>query len=221
MKHFFLVIIFIISYGFVSSQEQKLPSFRFGISAGPSYQLLKINQDLQPIVQEYAKDLNSGIHVTGDFLFFPQDKFGLGIKSSFFNTSGELDGYYSNLRGEIIKRSDLTSVLFLGVIVSRRLVNDDQNSSLYLNAGVGAFRYITRVSIGDLSETFSRTSPGVNAGITYDLKISKFMQLGFSCSFFLGYIEYLEVESIKRIIKTKEKQSINRVDFSVGLRFVN
>lgn len=221
MKHFFLVIIFIISYGFASSQEQKLPSVKFGISAGPSYQLLKINPDLQPVVSEYAKDLNSGFHFVGDFFYFPHDKFGLGFKTSLFSSKGELNDYYKDNLGDFIKRTDKTNIWFVGVLVSRRLINEDFKSSLFFNGGVGALSYVSSISGGQYSETFSKISPSISAELAYDFKLSNHFQLGFSCSLLIGYFEYVQIENFEVMSEITEKHSISRIDFSVGLRFVN
>lgn len=220
MKYNVLVLILLLSNVLLFSQNQDMPSVRMGLNAGPSYQLQNINSNLQPLVYEYAKDLNSGFHFSGDLLYFPKEKIGLGFTTSLFISNGKLSDYYKDVLGEFITRSDQTKIWFVGALLSTRLMTEDYKSTLYFNGGLGAIRYISKISGGQYSKTFSNISPGVYAELAYDFKLSKYLELGFSCSFLVGYTEYIQIESFETMSEIKEKQSISRIDFSVGLRLV-
>jgi hypothetical protein len=199
--------------------------FRIAINGGYSYQTAKIAESVPSDFKNYIKELKSGYHFGGDLTYYFSEPLGFGFKYYLFKSSNSLDNIYiEDVDGNRTygKMSDDLTISFIGPTFSTRLLNHDKSNAFLMNISLGYMGYSNdKVIIDNYKMTGS--TMGLSFDIGYDIGLSENLSLGFQVSFLTGTLfEYdwndgTKTETIK--LEKGEYESLNRIDFSVGLRF--
>lgn len=199
--------------------------FRLAVNGGYSYLTAKVGESVPGDFKDYIKELKSGYHLGGDLTYFFTEPLGFGIKYYLFKSSNSLDNIYredSDGNRTYGKMSDDLTISFIGPTFSTRLLNHNKNKAFIMNVSLGYMGYSNDKIIIDKYKMTGSTV-GLSFDIGYDFALSENLSLGFHISSLTGTLfEYVwndggRTETIK--LEKGEYESLNRIDFSVGLRF--
>lgn len=206
-------------------RPENFQHFRIAVNSGYSYQTAKVAESVPIDFKDYIKKLKSGHHFGGDLTYYYTEPLGFGIKYYIFKSSNNLDNIYvedSNGYRRYGKMSDDITISYIGPSYSTRLINHDKSKAFLMNLSLGYMGYSNdKVIIDNYKMTGS--TMGLSFDIGYDIGLSKNLSLGFQLSFLTGTLfEYdwndgTKTETIN--LEKGEYESLNRIDFSVGLRF--
>jgi hypothetical protein len=199
--------------------------FRIAINGGYSYQTAKVAESVPSDFKDYIRELKSGYHFGGDLTYYFTEPLGFGFKYYLFKSSNSLDNIYledADGNRTYGKMSDDLTISFIGPTFSTRLLSHDKKNAFLMNLSLGYMGYSNDKVIIDKYKMTGSTM-GLSFDIGYDIGLSENLSLGFQISFLTGTLfEYewndgTKTETIK--LEKGEYESLNRIDFSVGLRF--
>lgn len=205
--------------------KQIYPHWRFAVNGGWSSHTAKISDQIPSDFKQYAKELRSGYHISGDITYYFSEPLGVGFKYLIFNSSNQLNDifitYPDGTRKDGIMRNDL-SISFIGPSFSTRLLNASKKNALTMNMALGYMKYLDKQVVVD-HFTMSGNSVGLIYEIGYDIGISKNLALGFQVSFLsatMSQYDWNDGITTKTIkLEPGEFESLHRIDLSIGLRF--
>jgi len=199
--------------------------FRIAINGGYSYQTAKVAESVPSDFKGYIRELKSGYHFGGDLTYYFTEPLGFGFKYYLFKSSNSLDNIYledTDGNRTYGRMSDDLTISFIGPTFSTRLLSHDKKNAFLMNLSLGYMGYSNDKVIIDKYKMTGSTM-GLSYDIGYDIGLSENISLGFQISFLTGTLfEYdwndgTNTETIK--LEKGEYESLNRIDFSVGLRF--
>ena len=199
--------------------------FRVAINGGYSYQTAKIHESVPSDFKDYVKELKSGYHFGGDLTYYFTEPLGIGIKYYQFRTKNSLDNIYLEYddgNRTYGKMSDDLIISFIGPTFSTRLLSHNKSNAFILNLSVGYMGYSNkRVLITDYKTSGSTVGVAIDFG--YDIGLSENLSLGIQISSIAGGLsEYDQNDgtTTKKIkLEKGDYESLNRIDFSIGLRY--
>ncbi len=197
---------------------------RIGLNAGYSYQFAKVSKRVPDELKDYVKGLKSGYHFGADLTYFFSEPLGFGFKCFAFRSSNSKDDLlipeptgYRNL-----KMSDDLKISFIGPMFSTRLLNFEKKNALLTNLAIGYMGYTDNIVFVDKYKITGNTV-GFAFEIGYDIGLSENISLGLQISMITGALSKFDLHKgdITQTIKLdkEEHESLNRFDFSIGLRF--
>jgi hypothetical protein len=199
--------------------------FRIALNGGYSYQTAKVAESVPSDFKDYISELKSGYHFGGDLTYYFTEPLGFGFKYYLLKSSNSLDNIYledTDGNRTYGKMSDDLTISFVGPTFSTRLLSHDKKNALLMNLSLGYIGYSNdKIIIDEYKMTGS--TMGLSFDIGYDIGLSENLSLGFQISFLSGTLfEYdwndgSKTETID--LEEGEYESLNRIDFSVGLRF--
>ncbi len=202
--------------------QQELPRWRFGIGGGLGYRTASTG-DVPPIIEEYLNGLKLGttFNATGTYFLRPFLGFGF-THSSFFAASQIKDQPVTTSNGNtfVLNVSEDTYMHFTGPTVTTRFANASSMNSFQGSFGVGHMGYRNYLKNGG-EITLEGKTLGFTLELAYDLPISDHWAVGFQLSSVIGSFTEVEVTTPTRKYKDylEEKEDLNRIDLTIGLRF--
>lgn len=198
---------------------------RLAINGGYSYHTASVGDGVPSDFNNYVNQLKSGYHIGGDFTYYFTEPLGVGFKYCVFKTSNSMDNIYrTDSYGYTTygKMSDDLTISFAGPTFSTRILNSNKTNAFLTSLSMGYLSYSNnKVLIEKYKMTGSTVGLGLDIG--YDIELSKNLSLGFQISFITGSLFKYELDngvSIQTIeLDNDEAENLNRIDFSVGLRF--
>lgn len=199
--------------------------FRIALNGGYSYQTAKVAESVPSDFKNYISELKSGYHFGGDLTYYFTEPLGFGFKYYLFKSSNSLDNIYledTDGNRTYGKMSDDLTISFIGPTFSTRLLSYDKKNAFLMNLSLGYMGYSNdKVIIDEYKMTGS--TMGLSFDIVYDIGLSENLSLGFQISFLSGTLfeyDWNDGSTTETIdLEEGEYESLNRVDFSVGLRF--
>lgn len=212
--------------GISYTPERNYPTIRVALNGGFSYQIAKIHEGVPADFKDYIRELKSGYHFGGDITYYFAETLGAGFKYYLFKSSNSLDNIYiddMNGNRRYGKMSDNITVSFIGPSFSTRILNYDKTNSFLMNIGLGYMGYSNDMVLIDKYK-MSGSTAGYIIDIGYDIGLSERFALGFQLSLVSGTLfkyewdDGITTETIE--LEEGEYESLNRLDLSVGLRFL-
>ncbi len=199
--------------------------FRIAINGGYSYHTAKISNTVPSDFKDYIKKLKSGSIFSGDLTYYISEPLGLGVKYSLSKYSNSLgDIYLEDMYGDRTygMMKDEISISFIGPAFSTRFLNHDKSNAFLMSLSLGYMGYSNnKVLIDRYKITGSTMAMALDFG--YDIGLNENLSLGFQISFVTASLNKLHMDDgiTKQTIKLEkgEYEGLNRIDFSVGLRF--
>ena len=199
--------------------------WRFAISGGYSHHTAGLADDTPPDFRNYAKRLKSGYSISGDATYYFNETIGIGAKASISKSSNSIDNIYvTDASGHTVygKMSDDISIIYIGPTLSTKFFNRAKSNSI--NALI-SFGYLSYSNNAVLINSYKITGStfGMSADIGYDIGLTENLSLGFQISSVLGVLrayDYNDGTSVHHLKLEDQLHSLNRMDFSVGLRFL-
>lgn len=200
------------------------PHFRVAINGGFSYRTAKLADDIPSDFENYMKELKYGYHYGLDLSYYFSEQLGIGIKYSIYKSKNEIDNISVTRPDgstQYGKMSDNISINFIGPFISTRLLNANKKNGLLMNLGIGYLGYKDyTVLVTDY--TIKGSTLGLCWDIGYDIGISKNLAIGFQLSYMIGTLTQYDIsdETTTKTVKLKNdnRESLSRIDLSIGLR---
>lgn len=205
--------------------HQDFQHWRIAVNGGYSYHTARIAKNTPSDFTSYAKKLKSGYVLGGDASYFISEYWGLGVKASMLKSSNSLDNVYvEDMLGHrrYGKMSDDITVTFIGPTFSSRYFDKEKKDAVYALLSIGYLGYKNNCVLIDKYQLTGSTL-GTTLDIGYDIGLNEKLALGFQFSFLTGYLlEYnlKEGTNVQKIKLEDQAHSLNRIEFSVGLRFL-
>ncbi len=195
--------------------------WRFAVQGGYSYQIGKLDPNVPADFRDYTNKLRSGFHVGADVARYFNDVLGAGLKVSMLKQSGRLDNVWvddGNGRRDGRMSDDIT-MLFIAPTFANRYVSANRRNAFIMNVSLGYLNYMNNAVLVD-SYTMKGGTVGAAFDIGYDIGIGKDFQLGFQLSYTAGALSSYRINGQKVELDEDSRQGLNRIDVSVGLRFL-
>jgi opacity protein-like surface antigen len=207
------------------SEKKDYQNIRIGLSAGYSYHIAKVHEDVPSDFEDYTRKLKSGLNLGVDITYFFTEYIGAGIKYNRFTTSNSMDNVYiEDINGNrrYGTMSDDILINFIGPMLSTRLLNYDKTNAFYMNLALGYIGYTNdKVLVDDYQITGNTI--GLSYDIGYKIGLNENISFNFQLTFVSGSLtEYVIDEGIQeKTIKLEEGEyeSLHRIDISAGLSF--
>lgn len=205
--------------------KQPYQHFRLAVNAGWSYRMATLSGNIPSQFMQYVEKLKSGYHFGIDAGYFVSEPIALGAKFNLFHTSNQMDNISvtqqngTQLNG--MMKDDIT-ITFLGPSLYTRLMSNNKKGAFVSGLSIGYLSYTDNATvIYDFS--IKGNTIGFVADIGYDFSLSPSLILGLLFSYSSGSISSVEisdgVSSTTIQLPNGQKESLSRIDLSVGLRF--
>lgn len=208
-----------------SPNENKIKRFRIGVNYGGGYSTGKLPDDIPIILKQYAENLKSGSTFSSEVSYLINNSIGFGVKYSSFNSENSLDNisitYPNGITRYGAMRDDI-NVRFIGGTFYNRLFSKNKNNNLLIGLSIGKLNYKNDAIVID-QLTITGNTLGFVADFGYDISITEDLALGFLLSWTQGSLSEIKINQGGGIQKIKfdanQKESLSRIDFSIGLKF--
>lgn len=195
--------------------------WRFAVQGGYSYQIGKLDPNVPADFRDYSNKLRSGFHVGADAARYFNDVLGVGLKVSLLKQSNQLDNIWvddGSGRREGRMGDDIT-VLFVAPTFATRYVSSNMRNAFVMNMSIGYLNYVNNAVLID-PFTMKGGTAGAAFDVGYDIGIGKDFQVGFQLSYTAGALSRYKINGQQVELDKDSRLGVNRVDISVGLRFL-
>jgi hypothetical protein len=201
------------------------PHFRLALNGGYSYRIAPVSEDFDDWQKDYIQGLKKGYHLSIDASYFFSEYLGFGIKYSLNSSSNSLDNVTATFAdGSVFTgtMSDDITIRYKALTFLSRLHQNSTNNTFILGLSIGSLSYLDE-SIFKNKLTYTGNTIGLGLDISYDRYLNKNLAIGFQLSTLSGTLFKYTVSDGENseVIKLEPEQyeNLNRIDFSVGLRF--
>ncbi len=231
MKKIFLIIALLVSLSLFSQEIEKTQtnesSFILKGSVGPSFRLAKTPSNLPSFLKTYVANLKSGMSYdfSGYFLINKSHN-ALGLKYNSFNSKasvGPLDLTAPNGETGYARTSDNITISFIGLSYGYFGLVDDENGGFDMEMAVGLVSYKDKTNVLGAYEITGSTI-GLVGSFGYDIKLVKGLYVEPKIGYAMGTISQFDIKGEngykgKIKLENDSKESLFRIDFSVGLNY--
>ncbi|MDB4335005.1 hypothetical protein OAA06_01460 [bacterium] len=205
--------------------HQEYQKFRFALNGGYAYRIGPLDEDIPSDFRSYIDQMRSGYSIGGDATYFFSKTLGVGMKYIYFNTSNSMDNIYVeeiNQPRRFGDMSDDIDISFIGPSFFTRFMLPNKNQSYHVNFSIGYMIYSHDNLLIDRFK-YTGTTSGTALDIGYDFGLSENLSIGLQISLIGGSLGAItkddgtDIETLK--LESGDYESLNRIDFSIGLRF--
>jgi len=205
--------------------KDSYPHWRLAGNGGYSYLLARIDNSLPSYLIKYQKGLKSGYNLGGDLSYFIAEQAGVGFRYQLFKTSNQLDNIYlTNPDGTLRygKLKDDISVMFIGPVLSTRLISSNKRHTFLFDLAIGYLGYKDELVVVD-KYTQTGSSVGIIWDFGYDFNLTRKLALGANASVTLGSLNQYDIDdgTSTRTVQLEKGDYIGlgHFDVSMGLRY--
>jgi len=213
---------------------------RLTVNGGFSYKTVKNFPVESSDLLGYYKKLNSGYHFSSDLAYYYKSV-GIGLKYNLFKTSYSMSDFQfyesTYIYHTKYSLSDHITTSYFGPAIFYRLMNHDKNRAILMNFSLGQIDYLNKKEIKseiiynslfykDITSTYNFEIKGKTIGVIidfgYDIGITNNLSLGFQFSIIRAMLKKYDTNiEIQPMFDDMflNIENLNRVDFSIGLRF--
>lgn len=206
-----------------TNKNSNYSNVQLNVDGGIAIRTAKLPNDIPPSLKDYYRDMKSGLVYNFDIMFYFSEQWGGGFKYNSYNSKSEYNNYslfYEDLKITSDLR-DITTISFMGPIVSNRYISRNNKNSFQTNVGIGYLDF-KEESFFVIDNLITGNTVGLIYDIAYESKLNKNWALAFKFSWLIGSLTEVEVSNKfeKQTIKLKEGEyeGLSHIDFSIGLR---
>lgn len=198
------------------------PTLRFGLDFGYGYRTGAIPPGATGEAKKYFEDLKSGLAVGANFSVRIGKVYGIAFQYSRFSTAPSAPAFlYDPTTGDILAtgklHSDL-SISYYGFGLSKWSFNWKNSAAFYGNTTLGYISFLDDATMVGQPFKQEGSTVGFGAQLGGDFRVSENLCLGINLAYILGAIPDMRVNGKSN--QTEGSESVNRFDFSAGLRIV-
>lgn len=209
----------------MTTQTTGTPRFRITVQGGFSQLLAKTSEAVPAENRNYVSELKSGYHYGADVSYFVTNTWGLGAKISQFNSSnsGMISG--TDQMGNLVKlvMDDNIKHTFIGPSFTTKHTTLNNKHTFLFGVALGYLGYVNNSLLGDQPIKVTGATFGSALDAAYDLSITNNIAIGAQLSVTGGTLSKLTYSSggmtSTQTFEKDEKESMTRLDFSLGARF--
>jgi hypothetical protein len=198
----------------------QMPKMRLSIEGGYSYRTAKIPSGMVSEVEDYLKELKTGFNLSIDLAYFFHREYAIALKYSRFSSSNSMDNiYYEDTNtgqtgyGTI---EDKISIAYIGLGVTQRLIAGSGSGLLIGHLSVGQLNYNNDSKVIYIPIDIEGSSFGLHGLIGLEYFVSEKVGLGGSFSYLYGNMK--EIKANGEQFTSSEGESLNRLDFNLGIK---
>lgn len=227
MNKVFLAIL-LLSTTILNAQEKKLPDSKinkhnFAMNIGYSYRLSSKPNELfvnQTQFEDHYKSLRHGLTLNFAYDYMIKPNLGLGFVASAFNSAQTT---YS-IKDSVDLKDD-EYMFYAGPSVKYLLPSFNEKYDWYVSATIGylSFRNSSQVAkenqygvVAPVSMSYKGTALGYGLYLGLNYRINSYLSLGCNAGFFGGQIAKLKEGENE--YELNQKENLNRLDFTIGVR---
>ncbi len=216
------------------AQAHDRSGLRVGVQGGYSRRMASSPDGLNDEGRAYYNELKNGYTYSGDFTYYFNERSGIGVSANMYrskagatvmieeeNSSGQPSYHSAQINDDV-------SILYIGPFYSMRFYNWNYENFGWMRFGVGYNRYKNNFQLFDeLIFPFTMTSEtfGISIEFGYDLRVSENIALGFGIGINSGVLtevvyDYPDGSSETIKLESDEYEGLGRIDFTIGLRFL-
>lgn len=190
------------------TSRTSFPSFyhyRLAINGGYSYRTSPYEKGISNEDKMYISDLRKGVHFGTEMMYYPSNKVGLGVKYC----------YMSTIKAPIYMHS-------LDAKIDYRLTSINQKHFLHIYGSGGYLSYIEHLSQDGIVRITAGTL-GLSTGVGYEFMVKKRVAIGLDIAYILSALSSIKVSNgydTAKIDLEEYSIGLNRLDFSIGIRFI-
>ncbi|SOD19862.1 outer membrane beta-barrel protein [Pedobacter xixiisoli] len=220
-----LLIALLVSFAFqVNAQDvaQTVTAqrFRIGVQGGFSRLLAKTSDAVPTEFRDHVSALKSGYHYGADVSYFIKPTWGLGVKFNQFRSSNSIMVYDEMMIPQGEAKTTLVNS-FIGPSFATKYDSPNSKHVFLFNVAIGYMAYLSDTDAMRVKTTGGTVGSAIDAG--YDYRIIKHFALGAQVSLVGGVLSKLTYErgnmSVTETLPDGQKESMTRLDFSLGARF--
>lgn len=193
--------------------------FKLSVNAGYSDHIHQEAEKIPTPITEYVKGLKSGSNFGLDFLYYPVELVGFGIKYIGYNGKSVKNVNTGSFVSSTIDRD--FSVQFIGPGISCRYLHADMKNALYFNIAYGYADYRVNYQ-ADTEFSAKGNTMATVYDLGYDFGLSQNVGVGFKVSYLTGILkEYKSTQegNTQNIyLELGKYEKLHRLDFSIGLK---
>lgn len=193
--------------------------FRIAIQGGFSQLLAKTSDAVPTEFRNHVSELKSGYHYGGDVTYFVRPSWGLGLKFNQFRSSNSIMFYDEMMIPQGIDETKLVNT-FIGPSFATKYDSPSQKHMFLFNVAIGYMGYQSNTGMR-FKTTGATVGSALDAG--YDYRITKTIAIGAQVSFVGGVLSKVTHkrgnQSVIETFPDNQKESMSRLDFSLGARF--
>lgn len=223
MKKLFVLLLVGLSIHAKAQNEKKavaINRFRVALQGGFSQLLAKTSDAVPAESKNYVAELKSGSHFGADVTYFVKPTWGLGAKFSQFSTS---NSGIDNSEGLAVPMSDDIAHSFVGPSFSTNYTTANTKHTFIFSLALGYLGYNNNAKYNGQPVKITGGTFGSALDAGYDLNITKSFAIGAQISMTGGTLSKLAYSSggvtNTETFDKDEKESLSRIDFSLGARF--
>lgn len=191
------------------------PRLRFALGGGYSYHTILTIPDGDEAYKSHKRNLRNGLNFQLEASYFFTSYLGAGAKFVRFQTKSSIENYGKDFTGTL---SDDIAVSYIGPMVSFRYLFNKNKHALIGNVSAGYLRFYNNFSYS--KETlFTGNTIGYVFDLGYDIAIYKKWSVGIQFSFLMGTVSEMSKTTGSGTETIASNKNLNRLDFSIGLRF--
>ncbi len=194
--------------------KKQKKNYRVQLTGGIGKRTAKIPDDYHSDIQEYIEELKTGFSLNGSVHLLTSKSLGFGLSASRFQAENEIQS---------ISVNDDITITFIGASVLSFMNLKHEKTKLVSIASVGYLYYYNTSQAGELKLDFEGTTIGLQYSLGVDMAITDNHGMSLSISYLIGSLSKITVsdgqysETID--LKDDERESLNRLDFTIGICF--
>lgn len=225
MKKLFVVLLAGFAFGAKAQnaptkQATTIQHVRIALNGGFSQLLGKTSSEVPADARNYVSELKSGSHFGIDATYFTKSDWGIGAKFSQFMTS---NSGTTNVNGMSVSMKDDIKHSFIGASFSGRKTTSNNKHTFVFAVALGYLGYNNDAFLGGQPVKITGETFGSALDAGYDFNLTKNIAIGAQINFTGGALGKLNYESggqgITRTLDKDQKESMARMDISLGARF--
>lgn len=203
--------------------EQNYPGFRFGIQIGPGIRTAGIPSEYAPSFRDHLKKQRIGFHFDTDSHWYWSESMGMGFKYSAFMAGAESRNVQIPDAGSGYLSEQIT-MHFFGPSVSNRFVSSNPKNVFVTNIAIGYMNYRNAVGRDNQNFRMMGNTVGMAFELGYDFEVSNNTAIGLSITAYLGGLNAVNIKrgssSQKLTLDDGDRESLSRIDFTIGYRYL-
>ena len=210
-----------------NAQKRDKERFRISTELGYSYRLAAIPEGLDAVVEDYIRDLKSGLHWGINAHYFTKQYLGFGLNYSVFSSSNASIEIGTTFEDETVEIGvqDKVAIHFIGPSIVSRLRSANKKHVLVNGLSVGYMRYSNEQQAGQQNFKVKGGTLGAEARAEYDYMLSEWFSIGAGFSLNLGSLRTLEISQngepaveVDLEDTFEDRESLTRVQLVAGVR---
>lgn len=193
--------------------------FKLSVNAGYSDHTYRWVETIPTPLTEYVRNLKAGSNFGLDFLYYPLEPVGFGIK--YIGYAGKSAKAINDASSGASTIDQDLSIRLIGPVISTRYLHADLKNAVYFSMACGYAGYQVHYQ-SDTGFSAKGNTMATVYDLGYDVGLNQNISVGFQISYLRGFLtEYnstCEGQTQKVLMERGKYERLHRLDFSLGIK---